>query len=134
MAILVGSLPSREGRAALQVAVDECLVRGADLVLVGLPDGGRGFEDHEKDAWQVAVRQAEERMTQGGKSITLRDEAGDDVAHSLVQIAEETKAELIVIGLRRRTPVGKLLLGSNAQRVLLEAGCPVLAVKAPEDD
>ena len=57
-----------------------------------------------------------------------------EVGRSLVQIAEETKAELIVIGLRRRTPVGKLLLGSNAQRVLLEAGCPVLAVKAPEDD
>lgn len=49
----------------------------------------------------------------------------------LVDIAEETNAELIVIGLRRRTPVGKLILGSQAQRVLLDANCPVLAVKAP---
>ena len=54
-----------------------------------------------------------------------------DPSDVLVDIAEETNAELIVIGLRRRTPVGKLILGSQAQRVLLDANCPVLAVKAP---
>jgi nucleotide-binding universal stress UspA family protein len=45
-------------------------------------------------------------------------------------VAESEQAEFIVIGLRRRTPVGKLILGSNAQRILLDASCPVLAVKA----
>ena len=54
-----------------------------------------------------------------------------DPAEVLVELAEETNAELIVIGVRRRTPVGKLLLGSQAQKVLLDAECPVLAVKAP---
>jgi nucleotide-binding universal stress UspA family protein len=55
---------------------------------------------------------------------------GKEPAEDLIAVAEETDAELIVIGLRRRTPVGKLILGSNAQRVLLDAPCPVLAVKA----
>jgi nucleotide-binding universal stress UspA family protein len=48
----------------------------------------------------------------------------------VLRAAESADAEFIVIGLRRRSPVGKLLLGSNAQRVLLDAACPVLAVKA----
>ena len=53
-----------------------------------------------------------------------------DPADQLLRVAEETNAELIVIGLRRRTPVGKLIMGSAAQTVLLEAERPVLAVKA----
>lgn len=133
MSILVGSLPSREGRAALQVAVDECLIRGTDLELIEMSDGDRGFEESEKRAWQESLRQAEQRMADGGRSIVTHDVIGDDIAQSLVDTADSIKADVIVIGLRRRSPVGKLLLGSNAQRVLLEASCPVLAVKAPEE-
>lgn len=54
---------------------------------------------------------------------------GRDVADDIIAAASEGDADLIVIGLRRRSPVGKLLLGSNAQRILLDAPCPVLAVK-----
>ena len=55
---------------------------------------------------------------------------GNDPADDLIDVAEKENAALIVIGLRRRSPVGKLLLGSNAQEILLKADCPVLAVKA----
>jgi len=55
---------------------------------------------------------------------------GYEPAEDLISIADANKAELIVIGLRKRTAVGKLILGSNAQRILLDAHCPVLAVKA----
>ena len=56
-----------------------------------------------------------------------------DPAEELISAADAASADFIIIGLRRRSPVGKLLLGSNAQRVLLDASCPVLAVKAESE-
>ena len=52
----------------------------------------------------------------------------DHLSDELLDLAGELDAELIVIGLRRRSAVGKLLLGSAAQNVLLNATVPVLAV------
>jgi nucleotide-binding universal stress UspA family protein len=56
---------------------------------------------------------------------------GRDAAEEIAEVAERVGASLVVIGMRRRSPTGKLLFGSQAQRILLDAGCPVLAVKAP---
>jgi len=50
---------------------------------------------------------------------------GEDI----VQFAKENEMDLIVIGVRRRSKVGKLMFGSTAQFVILEAPCPVLTVK-----
>ncbi|MFE9204144.1 universal stress protein [Micromonospora sp. NPDC007230] len=50
-------------------------------------------------------------------------------SEELLRVVEETNAALVVIGLRHRAPVGKLLLGSTARQILLDAPCPVLGVK-----
>jgi nucleotide-binding universal stress UspA family protein len=44
-------------------------------------------------------------------------------------VAQRRDARLVVLGLRQRTAVGKMVFGSTAQRILLDATCPVLAVK-----
>lgn len=73
----------------------------------------------------------EERLTASGVDHELTQLVeSKDAADQILKLASELNAELIVIGLRRRTPVGKLLLGSQAQTILLEAECPVLAVKS----
>jgi nucleotide-binding universal stress UspA family protein len=57
--------------------------------------------------------------------------AGTDTVEGILNVVAETKPELVVIGMRRRSEVGKLVLGSTARRIMLGVDCPVLAVKAP---
>lgn len=121
--VVVGYVPKPEGEAALDAAIDEARRRGATLVVV---NARRDAAAAEPDLGGVRAK-----LTASGLSFDLREVVqGLDASEDLIAIAEDTDAELIVIGLRRRTPVGKLILGSNAQRVLLDAPCPVLAVKA----
>ncbi|MCW2813247.1 MAG: universal stress protein [Nocardioides sp.] len=122
--VVVGYVPKPEGEAALDKAIEEARLRGAELVVVH-SHRARG-EDLEPDLSAVHAK-----LEAAGISYDVRQLVrGFEAAEDLVSVAEASDAELIVIGLRRRTPVGKLILGSNAQRVLLDAHCPVLAVKA----
>lgn len=128
MSIVVGYLATVEGRAALAAATDEAVRRSLPLVVVV---NERGDETPEQQAEVVqALSRADEELTARGVQHEVRQVVGGrDVAESLIDAAEGSSAELIVIGLRRRSPVGKLILGANAQRILLDAPCPVLAVK-----
>lgn len=54
---------------------------------------------------------------------------GIDPGDDLINFAKETKADEIIIGVKNRTKVGKLLLGSTAQAVILNAPCPVVSMK-----
>jgi nucleotide-binding universal stress UspA family protein len=121
--VVIGYVPKPEGEAALAAAIEEARRRDATLVLV---NARRASDQAGPDLGAVRGR-----LEESGLPFEIRELAqGLDAAEDLIAVAEQTDAELIVIGLRRRTPVGKLILGSNAQRVLLDAPCPVLAVKA----
>ena len=116
--IVVGYSSAPEGRAALSRALEEARIRNSKLVVV-----------HASPDEEIAALRAELAATGIPHSIRTGD-AAIEPAEQLINAAESEGADFIVIGLRRRSPVGKLLLGSNAQRVLLDASCPVLAVKA----
>lgn len=120
MAIAVGFTTKPEGLAALDTAISEARRRQLSIVAVV--------------AEEDDVARAESLLAEAGVEHEVRP-CGDlqPLADALLELTETSTVEFIVIGLRRRTPVGKLLLGSNAQRILLDASCPVVAVKAPAD-
>ena len=128
MTIVVGYIPTPEGEAALRHAITEAGERDALLVVVNsssgdAPSDPRLLSDEERQTAEEQLREA------GVEHLVVQPSRGRAAAEELLAVAEEHRADLIVIGLRRRSPVGKLILGSNSQRILLEATCPVLAVK-----
>lgn len=128
MGIVVGYLATPEGQTALEVAATEAQRRAERLVVVV---SDRGDETPEqRQALDAALDGVRSQLDTQGVTYEIRVlTRGRDVAEDLISTAEEVGARLIVIGLRRRSPVGKLILGANAQRILLDAPCPVLAVK-----
>jgi nucleotide-binding universal stress UspA family protein len=129
MPIVVGYVPTPEGRAAFERAIEEARLRKLRLIVVNASSGdalvdSRFASTHDWDAVQAQLAES------GIEHETARRVAAGEPADQLLRVAREANAELIVIGLRHRTPVGKFILGSSAQTVLLAAECPVLAVKA----
>jgi nucleotide-binding universal stress UspA family protein len=129
--IVVGYVPKPEGHAALRRAAEEAQLRNARLVVVNSHRGSRGLDRDDAVGSEEDLEAIRQELADAGLDHEVRQLLqGLDPADDLVNVANDVDADLLVIGLRRRTPVGKLILGSNAQRVLLDAPCPVLAVKA----
>ena len=128
--VVVGYVPNPRGEAALEHALLESRRRGARLVVV---NSSRGDALVDEEYVQGDARTAlDERLTAAGVPFEVRQSArGRDVAEELAAAIAETSAERLVIGIRHRSAVGKLLMGSAAQRILLDVDCPVLAVKSP---
>lgn len=127
--IVLGYVPGPLGDAALAAAVEECGRRNAALLVINSTRADRTVDVNYAFGPDMAALEA--RLAASGvvheiRQFTSTQLASDDV----LEAAEQADAELIVIGVRRRSPVGKMLMGSDAQRILLQADCNVLAVKA----
>jgi nucleotide-binding universal stress UspA family protein len=128
--VVVGYVPTRDGEAALSHALEEARTRNARLLVVNTSRGDSLVDERYVDEGQLGALQ--DRLAASGvPHEVIHAMRGREAAEEILSVAEERRADLVVIGLRKRSAVGKLLLGSTAQRVLLEARCPVLAVKGP---
>ena len=129
MTVVVGSMPTAPGHAALDAAIFEAERRGTDLVVVQ----PRPRRHHSVDLVED-IDVERDKLARSGLRFELRDpEPDSDPADVILDTARERSADLIVLGIRRRSPVGKIIMASTAQRVLLESPCPVLCVKAVYD-
>jgi nucleotide-binding universal stress UspA family protein len=129
MTIVVGYVPTPEGEAALDAAIAEARLRDQPLHVINSSRGDAYIDD--RFASKEALDGVRARLKESGIVYEVEQEVrGRDAAEEVVDAASRLKANLLVIGMRRRTPTGKLITGSSAQRILLDAPCPVLAVKA----
>jgi nucleotide-binding universal stress UspA family protein len=127
--IVVGYLPSPEGTAAYEQAKE--LARAASARLVVVNTGRNGDYSHPNFASAQDLDAIDAELTEAGVEHEVTQPTdGRPAAEAILGAAITHDADLVVIGLRRRSPVGKLITGSTAQHVLLDSECPVLTVKA----
>jgi nucleotide-binding universal stress UspA family protein len=119
MTIVVAYADTPPGHAAVAAAVAEASRERETVIIVPAVRG-----DEVPDVGEVETRWPDI----AGRVEVERGDLGDP-SDTVVQVAQRRDARLVVLGLRARTPVGKLVFGSTAQRILLDATCPVLAVK-----
>ena len=129
MTVVCGYVPTPEGRAALAAALVEAGRRGEDLVVLNTRHGEAPVDP--RYATDDDIAQVRQVLDASDVPSRLEQRAsGRGVAADLLGLAADEHASMIVIGLRRRSPTGKIIFGSTAQQILLESETPVLAVKA----
>ena len=128
--IVTGYLPTPEGNAALEAARTWALASGARLIVVNT--GRQGDYSHPSFATARDIDAIDAELAEAGiEHEVLQPTDGRSAGDTILATAVSSRADLVVIGLRRRSPVGKLITGSTAQQILLDAPCPVLSVKPP---
>lgn len=139
MKIVVGYHDTAEGRAAFERAAEIAEERGAEVHLVRVieqPKNDEEGRDYETRRTREEGRILELARGLGHGNVTFHAHVPVAVSRpgpAILAVANQEHADLIVIGMRRRSRVGKLVLGSTAQEILLDSECEVLAVKAADD-
>ena len=129
--IVIGYTADPFGHAALDHGIAEARLRGANLLVINAT-AGESYVD-ARFAGESEVRDVEAGRAECVVPYELVQPVGVDPADELLAAMDRADAEMLVVGIRHRNPVGKLLLGSVAQKLILECPKPVLAVKPTAD-
>lgn len=129
MTILVAYVARPEGQAALDKGMEIAKRRNERLVVVNASPGGTREDASMIDVQEV--ERVEKLLRNAGLNAEFKQFVrGKSAVEEIEALVETLQVSLLIIGLRKRSPVGKLILGSVAQELLLAVSCPVLSVKA----
>ena len=129
MTIVVAYVARPEGQAALDKGIEISKRRNERLVVVNASPGGTKEDEAMIDV-QESERVEKLLQTAGVDAQFKQFVRGKSAVEEINDLVESVQASVLIIGLRKRSPVGKLIMGSVAQELLLTVSCPVLAVKA----
>jgi len=130
MKIMVCYDGSAKAKKALKLSIKRAQATNAEVYLINSMTGGRTvprqyFLNAERDL-NKAQHLFDNKKTYCEQRLLIR---GLSPGKDLVQFASENRVDEIVIGIKRRSKVGKFLFGSTAQYVILHASCPVVTVR-----
>jgi nucleotide-binding universal stress UspA family protein len=128
MTIVVGYVPTPEGEAVLARAGEEARLRSEDLLVVSSARGESNISAVYTPTSALALLTADLKAAGVGVEVSHKEKAGDPAA-AILEAIDDVGASLVVVGLKKRSAVGKLMLGSTAQTVLLKSNCSVLGVR-----
>ncbi len=131
MTIIVAYAPRPEGRAALDKGIELAGLNKERLLVVNAISGDKPDDPSRADT--VEAEAVEKRLAATGLDAMFKVFVrGRSAVEEIVELAESPDVTLVIVGLRRRSPVGKMLLGSVSRDILLSVRCPVLAVKSAD--
>lgn len=129
MTLLVAYVPRPEGQAALDKGIELAKSRNEHLVVVNAGPGGNTDDPSLADAQDF--ERVEQLLINSGLNAEAKQFVrGKNAVDEIQALVDAMPVSMLIIGLRKRSPVGKLIMGSVAQELLLNISCPVLAVKA----
>jgi len=131
MKIAVGFIDSPEGHAAVGRAIEEAQLRNGSLLVIHSKMGGSHDDADDYIDMAESLKKLEARLADVGIQYEIREFVrGQKPAQDIIDAVADYGAEMIIIGIRKRSATGKMLLGSNALEILHDAPVPVLCVKA----
>lgn len=129
MTLIVAYVPRPEGEAALRKGIEIAKRRQEPLVVVNASVGGHKEDASLADAFEL--ERIQKQLDDAGVKAEIKQFVrGDNPVTEIEKLVDLLLPSVLIIGMRKRSPIGKLIMGSVAQELLMSVNCPVLSIKA----